>query len=390
MWKHIASNALTFLIVALFLLGGVVAWGTSEYSAEGPLDQAICLQVRPGSNMSRVSEDLAAQNAISSTAIFRMGVDYADKASELKAGSFLVPAGTSMSDIVDIVTRGGQSTCGTEIVYRIGVTRTIAQVRELDPATGRFVEQASFNPAEEEAPDPYTQTRAAPDTQYRVVMSEGVTSWQVVQALNALEFMDGDVSELPAEGMLAPNSYQVQPGDSVAELLEDMESAQNRILAEAWASRTDGLPLNSPEEALILASIIEKEASTSDERFDVASVFINRLNQGMRLQTDPTVIYGVTQGQGVLGRGLRQSELRTETPWNTYVIAGLPATPIANPGRGSIEAALNPSDTDFIFFVAKTLNPRDGHNFAVTLDEHNANVAIYRRLEAEAAGASDN
>lgn len=390
MWKHIASNALTFLIVALFLLGGVVAWGTSEYSAEGPLDQAICLQVRPGSNMSRVSEDLAAQNAISSPAIFRMGVDYADKASELKAGSFLVPAGTSMSDIVDIVTRGGQSTCGTEIVYRIGVTRTIAQVRELDPATGRFVEQASFNPAEEEAPDPYTQTRAAPDTQYRVVMSEGVTSWQVVQALNALEFMDGDVSEIPAEGMLAPNSYQVQPGDSVAELLEDMESAQNRILAEAWASRTDGLPLNSPEEALILASIIEKEASTSDERFDVASVFINRLNQGMRLQTDPTVIYGVTQGQGVLGRGLRQSELRTETPWNTYVIAGLPATPIANPGRGSIEAALNPSDTDFIFFVAKTLNPRDGHNFAVTLDEHNANVAIYRRLEAEAAGASDN
>ena len=390
MWKHIASNALTFLIVALFLLGGVVAWGTSEYSAEGPLDQAICLQVRPGSNMSRVSEDLAAQNAISSPAIFRMGVDYADKASELKAGSFLVPAGTSMSDIVDIVTRGGQSTCGTEIVYRIGVTRTIAQVRELDPATGRFVQQASFNPAEEEAPDPYTQTRAAPDTQYRVVMSEGVTSWQVVQALNALEFMDGDVSEIPAEGMLAPNSYQVQPGDSVAELLEDMESAQNRILAEAWASRTDGLPLNSPEEALILASIIEKEASTSDERFDVASVFINRLNQGMRLQTDPTVIYGVTQGQGVLGRGLRQSELRTETPWNTYVIAGLPATPIANPGRGSIEAALNPSDTDFIFFVAKTLNPRDGHNFAVTLDEHNANVAIYRRLEAEAAGASDN
>lgn len=390
MWKHIASNALTFLIVALFLLGGVVAWGTSEYSAEGPLDQAICLQVRPGSNMSRVSEDLAAQNAISSPAIFRMGVDYADKASELKAGSFLVPAGTSMSDIVDIVTRGGQSTCGTEIVYRIGVTRTIAQVRELDPATGRFVEQASFNPAEEEAPDPYTQTRAAPDTQYRVVMSEGVTSWQVVQALNALEFMDGDVSEIPAEGMLAPNSYQVQPGDSVTELLEDMESAQNRILAEAWASRTDGLPLNSPEEALILASIIEKEASTSDERFDVASVFINRLNQGMRLQTDPTVIYGVTQGQGVLGRGLRQSELRTETPWNTYVIAGLPATPIANPGRGSIEAALNPSDTDFIFFVAKTLNPRDGHNFAVTLDEHNANVAIYRRLEAEAAGASDN
>ncbi len=386
MWKHIASNALTFLIVALFLLGGVIAWGTSEYSAEGPLEQAICLQVRPGSNMRIVSDDLADQNAISSPAIFRMGVDYADKATQLKAGSFLVPAATSMEEIVDIVTRGGQSTCGTEIVYRIGVTRTVAQVRELEPSTGRFVERANFNPAEDDAPQVYSETRAASDTQYRVVMSEGVTSWQAVQALNALEFMDGAVSDIPPEGMLAPNSYQVQAGDSVAELLEDMQAAQERTLAQAWAGRADGLPLSNPQEALILASIIEKEASTSDERFDVASVFVNRLNQGMRLQTDPTVIYGVTEGQGVLGRGLRQSELRAETPWNTYVIQGLPATPIANPGRGSIEAALNPSETDFIFFVAKTLNPRDGHNFAVTLDEHNANVAIYRRLEAEASG----
>lgn len=295
-----------------------------------------------------------------------------------------------MVEIVDIVTRGGQSTCGTEIVYRVGVTRVVAQVRELDPATGRFIEQASFEPAEETAPVEYTQTRDADDTQYRVVIAEGVTSWQVVQALNSLEFMDGQVTEIPPEGMLAPNSYQVRPGDSVAELLDDMETAQARILATAWAERADGLPLASPEEALILASIIEKEASTSDERFDVASVFVNRLNQGMRLQTDPTVIYGVTEGQGVLGRGLRQSELRAETPWNTYVISGLPATPIANPGAATIEAALNPSSTDFIFFVAKTLNPSDGHNFAVTLDEHNANVAIYRQLEAERAAAGGN
>jgi UPF0755 protein len=189
---------------------------------------------------------------------------------------------------------------------------------------------------------------------------------------------------------LAPDSYQVQPGDSVAELLAVMESSQARILASAWAERADGLPLSSPQEALILASIIEKEASTSDERFDVASVFVNRLNLGMRLQTDPTVIYGVTEGRGVLGRGLRQSELRAETPWNTYVIAGLPETPIANPGAATIEAALNPASTDFIFFVAKTLDPRDGHNFAVTLDDHNANVAIYRALEAERAALTDN
>lgn len=391
MWKHIAANALTFLIVALFLFAGVIAWGTNEYSAEGPLDQAICLQVNPGSNMRRVSQDLEEQNAISSPAIFRMGVDYSDKASELKAGSFLVPEGASMADIVDIVTRGGQSTCGTEIVYRIGVNRIVAQVRELDPATGRFVELASFDPSEEaEVPEAYAQQREASDTQYRVVMAEGVTSWQVVQALNSLEFMDGEVTEIPPEGLLAPNSYQVQPGDSVAELLAEMQSAQERILAEAWSQRADGLPLASPEEALILASIIEKEASTSDERFDVASVFVNRLNLGMRLQTDPTVIYGVTEGRGVLGRGLRQSELRAETPWNTYVISGLPATPIANPGAATIQAALNPADTDYIFFVAKTLDPRDGHNFAVTLEEHNSNVAIYRQLEAERAAAQDN
>ncbi|MCW1951097.1 MAG: endolytic transglycosylase MltG [Octadecabacter sp.] len=390
MWKHIAANALTFLIVALFLFGGVIVWGTNEYSAEGPLDQAICLEVNPGSNVRIVSESLAEQDAISSPSLFRMGVDYAGKASELKAGSFLVPEGASMSDIVDIVTRGGQNTCGTEIVYRVGVARVVAQVRELDPATGRFIELASFEPAEEAAPADYTETRGANDTQYRVVIAEGVTSWQVVQALNSLEFMDGNVSEIPAEGMLAPNSYQVRPGDSVAELLADMESAQARILATAWAERADGLPLQSPEEALILASIIEKEASTSDERFDVASVFVNRLNQGMRLQTDPTVIYGVTEGKGVLGRGLRQSELRAENPWNTYVISGLPATPIANPGADTIRAALNPSDTDFIFFVAKTLNPRDGHNFAVTLDEHNANVAVYRELEAARAATEGN
>ena len=391
MWKHIAANTLTFLIVALFLFGGLIAWGTNQYSAEGPLDEAICVQVRSGSNMRLVSVDLAEQKAISSPAIFRMGVDYSDRALLLKAGSFLIPEGASMAEIVNIVTQGGQSTCGTEIVYRVGVSRVVAQVRELDPATGRFVELASFEPNQvEEMPVAYAETRAAADTQYRVVIAEGVTSWQVVQALNSLEFMTGDVADIPLEGTLAPDSYQVQPGNSVAELLSVMESAQVRILAQAWAERADGLPLTSPQEALILASIIEKEASTSGERFDVASVFVNRLNLGMRLQTDPTVIYGVTKGRGVLGRGLRQSELRSETPWNTYVISGLPETPIANPGAATIEAALNPASTEFIFFVAKTLDPRDGHNFAVTLADHNSNVAIYRALEFERDSLGNN
>ena len=152
-------------------------------------------------------------------------------------------------------------------------------------------------------------------------------------------------------------------------------------MAAAWEGRSDAAGVASPEEALILASIIEKETAIAEERRQVASVFSNRLRQGIRLQTDPTVIYGVTEGKGLLGRGLRQSELRRETPWNTYVIEGLPPTPIANPGLASIEAALNPDETDFIYFVAKSLDPKDGHNFAVTLDEHNRNVAAYRALE---------
>jgi UPF0755 protein len=158
------------------------------------------------------------------------------------------------------------------------------------------------------------------------------------------------------------------------------------ILAEVWAGRADGLPIETAEEALILASIIEKETSVPDERRQVASVFVNRLNQGMRLQTDPTVIYGVTNGRGVLGRGIRQSELRDQNPWNTYVIDGLPPTPIANPGRAAIEAAVNPETTPFVFFVA---DGTGGHAFAETLEEHNENVARWRQIEAERAASGN-
>lgn len=382
MWRHIASNALTFLVVLVFLFGGVLLWAQNEYESSGPLAQPICLQVDRGSNFRRVSEDLDESGAVSSPALFRIGADYAGKTSELKAGSFLVPEGASMAEIVDIVTRGGASTCGTEVVYRVSIARATVQVRELDPVTGRFEEVAEFNPAEDEIPAAYTEVKAEPDTRYRVALAEGVTSWQIVQELGEIDVLDGEIDEVPPEGSLAPDSYEIVPGDTRSELIERMQSAQDRILAEAWANRQDDLPYESPEEALIMASIIEKETGTPDERFLVSSVFVNRLRQGMRLQTDPTVIYGITRGEGVLGRGIRQSELRAETPWNTYVIPGLPPTPIANPGRAAIEAALNPDETPYIFFVAKTLDPSDGHNFAVTLEEHNRNVAAYRALEA--------
>ena len=383
MWRNLASNALTFLVVLFFLFGGALIWAQNTYVSEGPLEQAICVQVDRGTNFRNVSEDLAADGAVSSAALLRIGADYAGKTAELKAGSFLVPEGASMEQIVDIVTRGGASTCGTEVVYRVSIARATVQVRELDPATGRFVEVAEFNPAEEAEPAEYTAVKAEADTRYRVALAEGVTSWQIVQELGQIDILEGEIEEIPAEGSLAPDSYEVSPGDSRTDLLAQMASAQERILAEAWANRQEGLPYDSPEEALIMASIIEKETGTPDERFLVSSVFVNRLEQGMRLQTDPTVIYGITRGQGVLGRGIRQSELRADTPWNTYVIDGLPPTPIANPGRASIEAALDPADTEYVFFVAKTLDPSDGHNFAVTLAEHNANVAAYRVLEAQ-------
>ncbi|MCP1167908.1 endolytic transglycosylase MltG [Limimaricola litoreus] len=387
MWRHLASNTITFLIVGLAGAAGVIAWGVNEYSGEGPLETAICLQVEPGTNFRTVSQQLAEKGAIGSDSIFRIGAEYADKTSQLKAGSHLIPERASMERIVDIVTRGGASTCGTEILYRVGVNAVLAEVRELDPATSDYVELVEFDPTAEgvETPPEYAEMRERADTRYRIAVAEGVTSWQVTQALNAFDTLEGDVEEIPAEGSLAPDSYEITPGTQVAQVLDRMAAAQAAILAQAWENRAGDLPLDTPEEALILASIVEKETGVAAERPQVASVFVNRLRQGMPLQTDPTVIYGITEGKGVLGRGLRRSELDRETPWNTYKINGLPPTPIANPGRAAIEAALNPDTTDYIFFVA---DGTGGHAFAQTLDEHNRNVAKWREIEAERAAGN--
>ena len=380
MWRSIASNAMTLLIVAVFLFGGLLLWGQSQYKAPGPLAQAICVKVDRGTNMRAVSAKLESDGAVSSGAILRLAAEYSDRSKDLKAGSYLVPEGATMAEILDIITRGGASTCGTEIVYRIGVNSAQIQVRQLDPATGRFEEMAEFVSGEEETPPVYTQISGQSDTRFRIALAEGVTSWQVVEEMKQVDVLSGEVAELPAEGSLAPDSYEIARGDSRASVIERMQTAQARILAEAWANRADGLPIQTPEEAMTLASIVEKETGVPEERELVASVFVNRLIQGMRLQTDPTVIYGITNGQGVLGRGLRQSELRRETPYNTYVIDGLPPTPIANPGRASIEAALNPAQSDFVFFVA---DGTGGHAFAATLAEHNENVRRWREIEAQ-------
>ncbi|MGR3344599.1 MAG: endolytic transglycosylase MltG [Paracoccaceae bacterium] len=383
MWRHIASNALSLFVVILVVIGGVIAWGKVQYSRAGPLTQAICLQVQRGSNMTRVSEDLLAQGAISGGVIYRLGADYTGKNPLLKAGSYRVPEQASMAEIVEIVTRGGASTCGTEVNFRIGVSRSEVQVRELDPGTNRFVEVVAFSPADGEVPARYEQVRNDADTRYRVTLAEGATSWQIVNALQAVDFLFGEVAKMPGEGRLAPDSYEVMAGADRTALLERMQVAQAIRLQEAWQNRADGLPIGSADEALVLASIVEKETGLSEERAQVASVFVNRLRRGMPLQSDPTVIYGVTNGQSVLGRGLRQSELRRVTPFNTYLIDGLPPTPIANPGLEAIEATLNPADTGFIFFVA---DGNGGHAFAATLAEHNRNVAAWREIEASRGG----
>lgn len=380
MWRSLASNMLTVLIVGLFLFAGVILWGKNEYSVEGPLAEAICLRVERGSNMAKVSKSLEEDGAVTSGTIFRIGVRYTDKSQSLKAGSYLVEPGASMASIVDQITRGGASTCGTEIVYRVGVTRVLAEVRELDPATNAFVEKAEFVPGVDEVPAAYTEKKAEADTRFRIALAEGVTSWQVVEALKAMDILEGDPGRRPEEGSLAPDSYEIRPGTDRASILEEMKTRQDKRIADAWEARSPDAAVTTPEEMLILASIIEKETGIADERGLVASVFTNRLKRGMRLQTDPTVIYGVTKGEGVLGRGLRQSELRGVTPWNTYVIEGLPPTPIANPGLESLVAAVNPDETDYVFFVA---DGTGGHAFAETLEEHNRNVAKWFEIRRQ-------
>lgn len=380
MWRSVASNALTLFIVLLVAAAGLLAWGREQFTGRGPLTQAICFRVERGASLSAVSRALEEQGAVSDARIFRIGAEYSGKADGLKFGSYLVMPGQSMAQVLESVTVGGQSTCGREVNYRISVASAEVVLRELDPETNRYVDVVKFDPAAEAVPAEYLDVAEADDIRWRVTLAEGVTSWQVVDSLRRAEFLTGEIAEVPPEGSLAPDSYEVERGADRAALLGQMAERQAATLAELWAARAEGLPYETPEEALIMASIVEKETGIAEERKRVASVFINRLAQGMRLQTDPTVIYGITKGEGVLGRGLRQSELRRETPYNTYVIDGMPPTPIANPGRLSIEAALNPETTDLLYFVA---DGSGGHAFARTLAEHNENVARWREIERQ-------
>jgi UPF0755 protein len=216
----------------------------------------------------------------------------------------------------------------------------------------------------------------------RITLPEGITTAQAVALLRAAEGFEGEIATVPAEGALLPDTYHYSWGDQRGKMLERQRRAMSDALAELWDKRAPDLPLKTPEEAVILASIVEKETGVPEERPRIAAVFLNRLKRGMRLQADPTVIYGLTQGQAPLDRALSRADLATRNDWNTYVIDGLPATPIANPGRAAIAAVLNPIASEDLYFVS------DGtgrHVFARTLAEHNRNVARLRRIERERA-----
>ncbi|HSR71798.1 MAG TPA: endolytic transglycosylase MltG, partial [Kiloniellales bacterium] len=202
------------------------------------------------------------------------------------------------------------------------------------------------------------------------------TSQEAVTLIEQAEYLDGEIETVPPEGSLLPETYHYSRGDRREAVLERMRAALTDALAELWPRRVEGLPLSSPREAVILASIVEKETGLAEERPMIASVFYNRLRGGMRLQSDPTVVYGLAGGSGALGRPLTRADLQTPTPFNTYLIDGLPPEPISNPGRAAIEAVLQPAETEYLYFVA---DGNGGHRFAETLAEHNRNVAEWRR-----------
>nr|WP_199286228.1 endolytic transglycosylase MltG [Paracoccus suum] len=385
MWRNIASNFLTVAVVILIVAAAAVAWGKRQYSGPGPSAIAQCVQVPPGASLDSVSKQLSEQGAVSSSYIFRTGADYAGKSRDLKFGSYLVRPHASMDEILRVITAGGPSTCGIEVTYRVGVRENSVVLRDVDPTTGEYVEQVKYDPATGEVPEAITRAEAQRGTRMRLTVAEGVTSYQVVQGLRQISLLAGETGSVPPEGMLAPDTYAIEKGLERRKLLDDMEKSQAGILAAAWEARPFDLPYKTPEEALVMASIIEKETGIAAERPQIASVFVNRLRDGMRLQTDPTVIYGITKGREVLNRGLRRSELAARTPFNTYQIPGLPPTPIANPGKAAIQAALAPADTNYLYFVA---DGTGGHAFATTLEHHEANVAKWRAIEAEQGAAA--
>ena len=349
MWRNIASNFLTITIVLLIGVAVLVAWARDQYDSAGPLAEAICLKVESGSTMRRVADDLASRGAVSSSYIFKVGADYEDKTTRVKAGSFLIGAHASMRDVMDLLIEG------KTVAYRITIPEGLTSEQVLACLTADSV------PPEEDIP--------------------GLTDDQEERCAEAASALVGPAPPVPPEGAVLPDTYAFSRGDTRANILNLMMRERDRVITEVWARRAPDLPITTIDELATLASIVEKETSLADERTRVAAVFINRLRLDMRLQSDPTFIYGIYGGAGKPDGYVATAKDRdTPTPYNTYTIDGLPPGPIANPGRAALEAVANPSRTRDLFFVA---DGTGGHAFAETYEEHLRNVARWRQINAD-------
>jgi len=325
----LGSAAATIAAVAVLAL----VWAVWSYQGPGPAaksGEATTVLLRKGASLPEIANDLQRAGVVRSAPVFVTAAQVTGAARALKAGEYRIASRASMA-------------------------RILADIRAGDVV------------------------------RHFITIPEGMTSEMAAEVLSRSPVLSG-VAPAPPEGAILPETYQVERGDDRAGVLKRMMDARDDLLAQLWMKRAQGLPFQSPEEAVTLASIVEKETAVPAERPRVAAVFVNRLKTGMRLESDPTIIYGLTGGRP-LGRGIRLSELTSATPYNTYMIDGLPPTPIANPGRESLAAVLDPAKTGDLFFVA---DGTGGHVFATTYAEHAQNVAKWRAAEkaraAEAAG----
>ncbi|HEY2662472.1 MAG TPA: endolytic transglycosylase MltG [Caulobacteraceae bacterium] len=302
------------------------------YKGPGPAAphgaEATTVVLRQGGGISEIASTLRGSGVIRSSAVFIAAAQVTGAGRHLKAGEYEFPSHASLASVIDKVRRG-------EIVHHM------------------------------------------------ITIPEGLTSEEVVDILMNNPVLNG-AAPVPAEGAILPETYEVRRGDDRGAVLQRMIDARDVLVRTLWAQRRPDLPIDTPEQAVTLASIVEKETGLPDERPKVAAVFVNRLRQHIRLQSDPTIIYGLTRGKP-LGRGIRESELTGMTPYNTYLIDGLPPTPICNPGRASIAAVLDPPPSNDLYFVA---DGTGGHVFASTLEQHQKNVEHWRAIEAHARAAA--
>lgn len=322
---------ITCLVVGVATLVAAIAWVNFELRRSGPLEQPTVIEVKSGDSISRISRNLKEMKVIRGSFLLRIDARRRGIERSIHVGEFFIPESASISDVLDILEEG-------KVV------------------------------------------------QYPITVPEGKTSAQILQILDESDYLTGDTAELVVhEGTLLPSTYLFPKGTTRVAVVNRMKESQAVLVNDLWPKRFEDLPINNKEEAIILASIVEKESSHIDEMPLVAGVFIARLRRGMRLESDPTTIYGVSRGEPLYNkkgqrRTLYRSELRRKTDWNTYQIEGLPRTPICNPGKDAILAVLQPEVTDFLFFVA---DGEGGHSFARTLEEHEANVARYREYERD-------